>query len=78
MAKLVAIVFMALMVSALAKTLIDTDYDDGYGDMYAAAAVKSDYTANNSTTEAPNSAGGLKTMSAIFLTFIALITKNLY
>ena len=73
MAKLVAIVFMALMVSALAKTLIDTDYDDGYGDTYV-AAVRNE----TSSTPPPNGADGLKTMSAIFLTFIALITKNLY
>ena len=80
MAKLVAIVFMALMVSAYSRILIDTD-EDGYGSMYS--------DENNSTTTSPTTtptteatttsgANGLTIMSAIFLTFFALISKKLY
>ena len=78
MAKLVAIVFMALMVSAYSRILIDTD-EDGYGSMYA-DENNTTTTTTTTTTEATTTSGanGLTIMSAIFLTFFALISKKLY
>ena len=78
MAKLVAIVFMALMVSAYSRILIDTD-EDGYGSMYS-DENNTTTTTTTTTTEATTTSGanGLTIMSAIFLTFFALISKKLY
>jgi len=78
MAKLVAIVFMALMVSAYSRILIDTD-EDGYGSMYS-DETNTTTTTTTTTTEATTTSGtnGLTIMSAIFLTFFALISKKLY
>ena len=80
MAKLVAIVFMALMVSAYSRILIDTD-EDGYGSMYADennTTVTTPTTTSTTTTTTTSGANGLTIMSAIFLTFFALISKKLY
>ena len=78
MAKLVAIVFMTLMVSAYSRILIDTD-EDGYGSMYS-DENNTTTTTTTTTTEATTTSGanGLTIMSAIFLTFFALISKKLY
>ena len=80
MAKLVAIVFMALMVSAYSRILIDTD-EDGYGSMYSDennTTVTTPTTTSTTTTTTTSGANGLTIMSAIFLTFFALISKKLY
>ena len=78
MAKLVAIVFMALMVSAYCRILIDTD-EDGYGSMYSDETNTTTTTpTTTSTTATTSGANGLTIMSAIFLTFFALISKKLY
>ena len=80
MAKLVAIVFMALMVSAYSRILIDTD-EDGYGSMYSEennTTVTTPTTTSTTTTTTTSGANGLTIMSAIFLTFFALISKKLY
>ena len=79
MAKLVAIVFMALMVSAYCRILIDTD-EDGYGSMYSDETSNTTTTTptTTSTTATTSGANGLSIMSAIFLTFFALISKKLY
>ena len=80
MAKLVAIVFMALMVSAYCRILIDTD-EDGYGSMYSDennTTVTTPATTSTTTTTTTSGANGLTIMSAIFLTFFALISKKLY
>ena len=79
MAKLVAIVFMALMVSAYSRILIDTD-EDGYGSMYADENNSTTVTTPTTTPTTPTTSGanGLAIMSAIFLTFFALISKKLY
>ena len=81
MAKLVAIVFMALMVSAYSRILIDTD-EDGYGSMYSdennTTVTTPTTTSTTTTTTTTSGANGLTIMSAIFLTFFALISKKLY
>merc|ERR1712018_976630 len=79
MAKLVAIVFMALMVSAYSRILIDTD-EDGYGSMYSDennTTVTTPATTSTTTTTTTSGANGLTIMSAIFLTFFALISKKI-
>ena len=74
MSKLVAIIFMVLMVSAFAKVLDHGTDVDKYADTTITPAPLNTSTATAPPATTSSASGrGLLSMSTIFLTFIALV-----